>query len=76
MPTELSILFLGGLLVAIGAAFVELKASLEPARCSQCQHCRQLAYEAHLREERELSRLDERFWDKEPRDDEASGPRR
>lgn len=69
MPTELSVLLLGGLLVAIGMTFVELRQSLAPATCPECTHCRQVRYEARLREERELARLDERIWDIEHHDD-------
>jgi hypothetical protein len=69
MPLELSILLLGGLLVAIGATLVELRASLAPVTCPECPHCRRLAQEALAREERDMALLDERIRDAEPRDE-------
>lgn len=76
MPPELSILIFGGLLVAIAATFVELRASLAPASCPECTHCRQVQHEARLREEAELARLNERIWDIEHRDDPERRKRR
>lgn len=63
MPLELSVLLLGGLLVAMGVTLVELRQSLAPASCPECAHCRQVRHEALLREERDLARLEERIWD-------------
>ena len=73
MPLEPMILLLGGLLVAMGATVVELRASLAPASCPECPHCRRLELEALAREERDMALLDERIRDAEPRDED---PRR
>lgn len=72
-PGVSSLLFLG-FIIAIAATAFELRASLGPPVCAECQHCRDRLAEERRREE-ELRDWYARRWGVGDRDEDDTGHR-
>jgi hypothetical protein len=76
LPIDLYPFVIAILLVALTAAAMELRASLQPPSCPRCVHCRHAAMERRNAEDREKRALAKRLWGiDEAEDDDLRGHR-
>ncbi len=70
LPIDVYPFVLAILLVALAAAAMELRASVQAPSCPRCVHCRHLAMERRNAEERERRAVAKRLWGVDDVDDE------